>query len=88
VYGHLDDPETSGLERGVTYLKLRPGALLARRWRAAAGASSLTAYAWRALFGVPAAPHARTPCRGAATDRVAMQDATAQMAVLQARARV
>ena len=26
VYGHLDDPETSGLERGVTYLKLRPGA--------------------------------------------------------------
>ncbi len=38
VYGHLDDPETSGLERGVTYLKLRPGALLARRRRAAAGA--------------------------------------------------
>ena len=26
VYGHLEDPETSGLERGVTYLKLRPGA--------------------------------------------------------------
>jgi hypothetical protein len=26
VYGHLDDPETSGLERGVTYLRLRPGA--------------------------------------------------------------
>ena len=26
VYSHLDDPETSGLERGVTYLKLRPGA--------------------------------------------------------------
>jgi len=40
VYGHLDDPTTSGLERGVTYLRLRP-------------------------------------------DRVAMQDATAQMAVLQ-----
>lgn len=40
VYGHLDDAENSGLERGVTYLKLRP-------------------------------------------DRVAMQDATAQMAVLQ-----
>jgi len=40
VYGHLDDPHTSGLERGVTYLRLRP-------------------------------------------DRVAMQDATAQMAVLQ-----
>jgi hypothetical protein len=31
VYGHLDDPETSGLERGVTYLKLRPGAQIARR---------------------------------------------------------
>ena len=26
VYGHLDDPATSGLERGVTYLRLRPGA--------------------------------------------------------------
>lgn len=40
VYGHLDDPETQEIERGVSYLKLRP-------------------------------------------DRVAMQDATAQMAVLQ-----
>ncbi|WIA43686.1 hypothetical protein OEZ86_010120 [Tetradesmus obliquus] len=40
VYGHLDDPEGQELERGVSYLKLRP-------------------------------------------DRVAMQDATAQMAMLQ-----
>ncbi|GBF87346.1 aconitate hydratase [Raphidocelis subcapitata] len=40
VYGHLDDPETAEIERGVSYLKLRP-------------------------------------------DRVAMQDATAQMAMLQ-----
>lgn len=40
VYGHLDDPESQDIERGVSYLKLRP-------------------------------------------DRVAMQDATAQMAVLQ-----
>lgn len=40
VYGHLDDPEGQDIERGVSYLKLRP-------------------------------------------DRVAMQDATAQMAVLQ-----
>ncbi|PNH07230.1 Aconitate hydratase, mitochondrial [Tetrabaena socialis] len=40
VYGHLDDPETSEMIRGVSYLKLRP-------------------------------------------DRVAMQDATAQMAMLQ-----
>ncbi|KAF5840054.1 mitochondrial aconitate hydratase [Dunaliella salina] len=40
VYGHLDEPETQPLERGVSYLKLRP-------------------------------------------DRVAMQDATAQMAMLQ-----
>ena len=40
VYGHLDDPATSDLERGVSYLRLRP-------------------------------------------DRVAMQDATAQMAMLQ-----
>jgi len=40
VYGHLDDPHTADLERGVSYLKLRP-------------------------------------------DRVLMQDATAQMAVLQ-----
>jgi aconitate hydratase len=41
LYGHLDDPSTK-VERGKTYLKLRP-------------------------------------------DRVAMQDATAQMAVLQVR---
>ncbi|GIL55400.1 hypothetical protein Vafri_10960 [Volvox africanus] len=40
VYGHLDDPETAEMKRGVSYLKLRP-------------------------------------------DRVAMQDATAQMAMLQ-----
>lgn len=40
VYGHLDDPEHQELQRGVSYLKLRP-------------------------------------------DRVAMQDATAQMAMLQ-----
>eukprot|EP00890_Picochlorum_soloecismus_P000019 jgi/Picsp_1/1017/NSC_04501-R1_aconitate mitochondrial-like len=40
VYGHLDDPEGQDIQRGVSYLKLRP-------------------------------------------DRVAMQDATAQMAVLQ-----
>lgn len=40
VYGHLDDPEHQEIQRGVSYLKLRP-------------------------------------------DRVAMQDATAQMAVLQ-----
>jgi len=40
VYGHLDDPHNQEIERGVSYLKLRP-------------------------------------------DRVAMQDATAQMAVLQ-----
>ncbi|KIZ04123.1 aconitase 2, partial [Monoraphidium neglectum] len=40
VYGHLDDPESQDIERGVSYLKLRP-------------------------------------------DRVAMQDATAQMAMLQ-----
>ena len=40
VYGHLDDPEGQEIQRGVSYLKLRP-------------------------------------------DRVAMQDATAQMAVLQ-----
>ncbi len=25
VYGHLDDPEGQELERGVSYLKLRPG---------------------------------------------------------------
>eukprot|EP00878_Enallax_costatus_P000255 GHUV01000322.1.p1 GENE.GHUV01000322.1~~GHUV01000322.1.p1 ORF type:complete len:800 (+),score=273.68 GHUV01000322.1:225-2624(+) len=40
VYGHLDDPQNQEIERGVSYLKLRP-------------------------------------------DRVAMQDATAQMAMLQ-----
>ncbi|XP_025920841.1 aconitate hydratase, mitochondrial-like isoform X3 [Apteryx rowi] len=40
VYGHLDDPEKQEIERGKTYLRLRP-------------------------------------------DRVAMQDATAQMAMLQ-----
>lgn len=40
VYGHLDDPEGQDIQRGVSYLRLRP-------------------------------------------DRVAMQDATAQMAVLQ-----
>jgi len=40
VYGHLDDPKNQDIERGVSYLKLRP-------------------------------------------DRVAMQDATAQMAMLQ-----
>ncbi|HJQ93341.1 MAG TPA: aconitate hydratase, partial [Candidatus Thermoplasmatota archaeon] len=40
VYGHLDDPQDAELERGVSYLDLRP-------------------------------------------DRVTMQDATAQMAILQ-----
>eukprot|EP00955_Chlamydomonas_euryale_P072935 361570-Chlamydomonas_euryale.AAC.5 len=28
VYGHLDDPEGQELKRGVSYLKLRPGALI------------------------------------------------------------
>lgn len=40
LYGHLDQPKTQDIERGVSYLRLRP-------------------------------------------DRVAMQDATAQMAMLQ-----
>lgn len=26
VYGHLDDPEGQEIERGVSYLRLRPGA--------------------------------------------------------------
>ena len=26
VYGHLDDPASQELKRGVSYLKLRPGA--------------------------------------------------------------
>ena len=26
VYGHLDDPETQDIQRGVSYLRLRPGA--------------------------------------------------------------
>ena len=25
VYGHLDDPESQELKRGVSYLRLRPG---------------------------------------------------------------
>lgn len=25
VYGHLEEPETQELQRGVSYLKLRPG---------------------------------------------------------------
>lgn len=25
VYGHLDDPESADIQRGVTYLNLRPG---------------------------------------------------------------
>jgi hypothetical protein len=33
VYGHLDDPKTAELERGVSYLKLRPGASVAARSR-------------------------------------------------------
>jgi hypothetical protein len=45
VYGHLDDPKNQDIERGVSYLRLRP-------------------------------------------DRVAMQDATAQMAMLQFMVRV
>lgn len=27
VYGHLDDPESQDIQRGVTYLNLRPGAV-------------------------------------------------------------
>ena len=27
VYGHLDDPENQEIERGVSYLRLRPGML-------------------------------------------------------------
>jgi hypothetical protein len=30
VYGHLDDPEGQDIERGVSYLKLRPGKVLSR----------------------------------------------------------
>ena len=26
VYGHLDDPEGQDIQRGVSYLRLRPGA--------------------------------------------------------------
>lgn len=26
VYGHLDDPEHQDIQRGVSYLRLRPGA--------------------------------------------------------------
>jgi hypothetical protein len=50
VDGHLDDPETSGLERGVTYLKLRPGA---RRRDASRRPNGL---AWASLFGRAHAP--------------------------------
>jgi hypothetical protein len=43
VYGHLDDPEGQELERGVSYLKLRPGA--------ASFESSLASSASSALVG-------------------------------------
>lgn len=71
VYGHLDDPETSGLQRGVTYLKLRPGEAALRLLRDALAAA------------VRASPELTKPARAPFADRVAMQDATAQMAVLQ-----
>ena len=55
VYGHLDDPETSGLERGVTYLKLRPGARLRTASRRPNG------LAWPRFFAAGARrAHART----------------------------
>lgn len=30
VYGHLDEPESQEIERGVSYLRLRPGEWMAR----------------------------------------------------------
>lgn len=32
VYGHLDDPENQDIQRGVSYLNLRPGGQLLLLW--------------------------------------------------------
>jgi len=64
VYGHLDDPEHQELKRGVSYLRLRPGAPRA----ALSGIVMSQVLIEKTLL---------------VADRVAMQDATAQMAMLQ-----
>ena len=38
VYGHLDDPHNQDIERGVSYLKLRPDVSSAKPYLRTAGA--------------------------------------------------
>ena len=110
VYGHLDDPEHQEIQRGVSYLRLRPGtrkpaffathgvlgcSFSRQRLRTLYYNDLLHACCAHALHtpaardGPQFAPAShmsllaeRVPLHACA-DRVAMQDATAQMAVLQ-----
>jgi aconitate hydratase len=70
VYGHLDDPHHQEIVRGKSYLQLRPGA-----------PTFMVRPVTQNCASVSAAVYSRIVC--CVADRVAMQDATAQMAVLQ-----
>jgi len=67
VYSHLENPSSSGLTRGSDYIKLRPGVLPQTAYTATSRKTRCISEHFFSKF----------------TDRVAMQDATAQMAVLQ-----
>lgn len=114
MYGHLDDPEGQELQRGVSYLKLRPGGWVLQRGQQHQQAQYpsvpcakvlmllsmllvlvVVVYALLSHFAkscfccfsnTPLPMTHTLPCPAhvrVATDRVAMQDATAQMAMLQ-----
>ncbi|KAJ9528630.1 hypothetical protein QJQ45_020393 [Haematococcus lacustris] len=68
IYGHLDEPETQEIKRGVSYLKLRPG----KDKGVAKDVQQCVLYGLTSMGLLVLA-----------ADRVAMQDATAQMAMLQ-----
>jgi aconitate hydratase len=87
VYGHLDDPENQEIERGVSYLKLRPGTKPPLPLPVSCSSSS-TAYELLLEDVSLGCLLEILDCliEGSwlfCADRVAMQDATAQMAVLQ-----
>lgn len=77
VYGHLDEPDKQEITRGVSYLRLRPGEKGREAWDTLLADDSASVLA-RLLYNCCSKPQS-LPC----ADRVAMQDATAQMAMLQ-----
>ena len=88
VYGHLDDPENQEMKRGSSYLRLRPrhvnslfaGFIQVEGQHESCCHCTIVALALGDICICSKPPPRVCMC---CADRVAMQDATAQMAVLQ-----